>query len=83
MKCEVCDSLAQKNSVVCSENCKELRLQILRMISRCCPSNGCENCWSDLHQGCSEQCKQESRKTSAFSRDLWTLIRCSQIKESK
>ena len=24
--------------------------------------SGCENCWADLHQGCSDACRQSSRQ---------------------
>jgi len=39
------------------------------------PTHGCDNCWGDLHVGCTEQCQKEFREHGEFMMDLWSLIR--------
>ena len=34
------------------------------------PTNGCENCWGDLHQGCTEKCQEEFKIRRNFIKDL-------------
>jgi len=77
MKCEICNSEIpkDKNSVVCSEICSSIRTKMIKIKRKYFPTNGCQNCWGDLHQGCSEQCKKEFREASIFNKDLWSLIR--------
>ena len=77
MKCEVCNSeiLERKNSVVCSDKCSKIRLLVYGIIQKHKPTNGCDNCWGDLHQGCSEQCKKESKEAFELAKDLWSLVR--------
>ena len=64
-----------KDSIVCSTKCREIRLKILSLCSNYFPATGCDNCLGDLHQGCSDSCREESRAEHAFSKDLWALIR--------
>ena len=66
-----------ENSVICSELCSRTRLRIHELIDKYFPTNGCDNCWGDLHQGCSEQCRREFVEGSKFARDLWELVRLS------
>jgi len=75
MKCEVCGNEARKNSVVCSDHCQEIRLKVFRLVDKYFPTNGCDNCWSDLHTGCSEKCKREFSDAMKFGQDVWELVR--------
>ena len=77
MKCEICQTEIprEKNSVVCSDKCQEIRLVIFRLCDKYFPTNGCDNCWGDLHQGCSGQCKKEFSEALVFGQDVWKLIR--------
>ena len=76
MICQVCEKKeAMKNSIVCSEHCKAVRQMIFDLDTKYFPTNGCDNCWGDLHQGCSAQCKKEFRESLAFGKDLWKLYR--------
>lgn len=76
MKCEVCQKKeAMKNVVICSEKCGEIRLAVYELLKKYTPTNGCDNCWGDLHQGCSEQCNREFRESRAFGTDIWKLVR--------
>lgn len=75
MKCEICKKeIKLHNSVVCSGRCKEIRKRIFELGDKYFPTKGCDNCWGDLHQGCSEQCKKEFGESLKFGRDLWDLI---------
>lgn len=76
MKCEICniEIPKEKNSVVCSDKCQEIRLLIFKIGDKYFPTNGCDNCWGDLHQGCSEQCRKEFRESLKFGQDLWSII---------
>jgi len=76
MKCVVCKKEYEKNgSIVCSENCQNIRLEINRLLDKYTPTNGCENCWGDLHQGCTVECKLEFKKARDFAVELYELIR--------
>lgn len=76
MKCEVCQNKeAQKNLVICSEHCGKIRDKIHELDDKYFPTHGCDNCWGDLHQGCSEECRNERRESSRFGADLWKLVR--------
>ena len=74
MKCEVCGKPALKNKVICSELCQKIRLRIYKLGDKYAPTHGCDNCWGDLHQGCTEQCKKEFKKLGEISEDLWSLV---------
>jgi hypothetical protein len=77
MECEVCkkELEKEKNSVVCSEHCKAVRQFIFDLNNKYFPTHGCDNCWGDLHSGCTEQCKKEFRESLEFGTDLWKLAR--------
>lgn len=77
MKCEICRTEVprEKNSVVCSDKCQQVRLEMFRIDKKYFPTNGCDNCWGDLGGKCSEQCNKEFRASSGFWRDMWSLIR--------
>ena len=76
MKCQVCKkNEARKNSVICSDNCQNIRLEVYRLLDKYTPTNGCDNCWGDLHQGCTEKCKEEFKKMGIFANELWELIK--------
>ena len=76
MKCQVCQVRdAQVKSIVCSTRCNNIRLEILRLTDKYTPTYGCENCWGDLGQGCTEQCKSEFRAGHEFAKELYALIR--------
>lgn len=76
MKCEICkkELSQEKNSVVCSDKCSAVRKRILEIGDKYFPTHGCDNCWGDLHQGCTEQCKREFREAGEFFGDLWSII---------
>ena len=38
---------------------KQFRDEINKLKHKYTPTNGCDNCWCDLHQGCSEKCKEK------------------------
>ena len=75
MKCEICGKEASKNKVICSDHYAKIRLKIYRLVDKYFPTHGCDNCWGDLHQGCTKQCKKEFREARKFAKDLWSLIR--------
>ncbi len=75
MECEICKKEAMKNKVVCSDHCAEVRDRLFDLIDRYTPTNGCDNCWGDLHDGCSEQCMKEFHEARIFATDLWGLVR--------
>ena len=77
MKCEICgiEVPREKNSVVCSDKCLAIRKRLFEIGDKYFPTNGCDNCWGDLHQGCSEQCQKEYRDSIKFGQDLWSIIR--------
>ena len=84
-QCEICkkevptegvlkSGLPLKNSVVCSDRCSEIRQRLFNLQDKYFPTHGCDNCWGDLHQGCSEECKIERGSSFKFGKDLWDLI---------
>lgn len=81
--CEVCNTPVprSKNSVVCSERCKEIRSKAFDIVNKYSPTNGCDNCWGDLYQGCTDKCKEEFRISGEHTQDLWELIRLIIVKE--
>jgi len=77
MRCEICqkDVPKEKNSVVCSDKCLAIRQKLFDLDKKYFPTHGCDNCWGDLHQGCSAQCRKEFRESLEFGKDLWSIIR--------
>ena len=76
MKCQVCKTReAEPNSTVCGDVCNNARLGIIKLSNKYTPTNGCDNCWGDLHQGCTDKCKDEFRKSSEFVRELYHHVR--------
>jgi len=75
MKCQICGRPARKNSIVCSDNCNDIRLLIMNLSNKYTPTNGCDNCWGDLHQGCTDKCKQEFKNSTEFIKELYNFIR--------
>jgi len=77
LNCEICkkEIPREKNSVVCSEQCKNVRQKLFDIGTKYFPTHGCDNCWGDLHHGCSEQCKNEFGESIKFGQDLWSIIR--------
>jgi len=74
MKCVICNKEATENSIVCSDKCQAVRLEMFRLINKYFPTHGCDNCWGDLHEGCTDQCIREFKEGGAFSGDLWGLV---------
>jgi len=78
MKCTVCKiNEAEKGSIVCSENCQNIRLMVLKLTSKYTPTHGCENCLGDLHIGCTDKCRQEFQDLGEFVKELYLLIELS------
>lgn len=77
MLCEICkiEVPNEKNSVVCSEKCKAVRQKLFDLGNKYFPTHGCDNCWGDLHQGCSTQCQKEFRESLEFGQDLYSIIK--------
>jgi len=76
MKCQVCKiNEAEPNSIVCGDRCNNARLEIIRLSNKYTPTNGCDNCWGDLGQGCTDKCKEEFHKSSEFVGELYRLVR--------
>jgi hypothetical protein len=76
MKCQVCKTKeAEPRSTVCSDRCFEIRSMISRLQDKYTPTHGCDNCWGDLHQECTKECKEEFEKSSEFVKELYNLIR--------
>lgn len=76
MKCQVCKiNEAEPNSIVCGDRCNKTRLEIIRLSDKYTPTNGCDNCWGDLYQGCTEKCKEEVRIAHKFVNELYSLVR--------
>jgi len=74
-KCVVCGKPSMKNVIVCSDNCQNISSKLFELNDKYFPTNGCDNCWGDLHNGCSDKCKEERKKSSEFGIDLWLIIR--------
>jgi hypothetical protein len=84
MKCQVCNTKeAERNSIVCGEICNQIRLKIIKLSNKYTPTNGCNNCLGDLGCGCSEQCKEEFKKSGEFVKELYNLVRLTYIREGK
>ena len=49
--------------------------EIIRLTNKYTPTNGCDNCWGDLHQGCTEKCKVEGKLAHEFVVELYSLVR--------
>ena len=76
MKCQICKTKESlPNSIVCSNRCAEIRKYYIRLSEVVTPTNGCDNCHGDLHQGCTVACKQEYELSNKFMTELITLIR--------
>ena len=75
MRCEICKKEALENKVICSEQCAKIRLKIFELGDKYFPTHGCDNCWGDLRQGCTEQCRKEFKEGGDFMSDLWSLIK--------
>lgn len=78
MKCSVCreDNIPrEKNTTVCSDKCLAIHNKANELDKKYFPTNGCDNCWGDLHRGCSETCRREFKESLQFGKDLWSLIR--------
>ena len=76
MKCQICRiNESEENKMVCSDRCNKIRLEIIRLSDKYTPTNGCNNCWGDLRQGCTEECKAEFKKSAQFISELYSLIR--------
>ena len=73
-RCEICGRKAQENSVVCSDKCQEVRLKRHYIIDEYAPTHGCDNCLSDAHVGCTDECRAEFKRGHQLSNDLWELI---------
>ena len=73
-QCDVCDKERAKNLCICSDNCAKIRRMIFDLTEDYFPTNGCDNCWGDLNQGCSEQCKKEFSESLKFGTKLWKLV---------
>jgi len=73
-QCDVCDKERAENIIVCSDNCAKVRQMIFDLTDEYFPTNGCDNCWGDLHQDCSSQCKKEFRESFKFGTKLWELV---------
>lgn len=76
MKCEICKTEIprEKNSVVCSDRCSLIRKRLFEIENKYFPTHGCDNCWSDSHGGCTEECKREFKVSFEFCKDMWSLI---------
>lgn len=64
-----------ENKVICSDRCSEIRKKFFSLGKKYFPTHGCDNCLSDLHRGCSDECKKEFKESSEFYRDMWSLVR--------
>ena len=75
-KCPVCqETFEVARSMLCSEKCAAIRARVIELDRKYFPCHGCEVCWGDLGGRCSEQCRKEFRESSAFLKDLWSLVR--------
>ncbi len=76
MKCQVCKvKEAEPHKIVCSDNCNNIRLMIRKLSDIYTPTNGCDNCWGDLGQGCTTKCKDEFKKAHIFVKEMYSLVR--------
>lgn len=75
MKCQVCKTKeAKRNSIVCGDTCRNTMLEIIGLSNKYTPTNGCDNCLGDLHQGCTIRCRMESKWADEFVSDLYALV---------
>jgi len=82
-KCDVCHKEISRelNSIVCSERCSEIRLKVHAITDEYTPTHGCANCWGDLHEGCTDECRREFSEAIIFGRKVWDIIRVIYPKE--
>ena len=52
-----------------------MRVDIIRMSKKNTATNGCDNCWGDLGQGCNEKCTKEFKESGEFIKELYSLMR--------
>jgi len=50
MKCRICGRKAKKNSIVCSDECQDIRLKMRELDKKYFPTNGCDKCGESLYQ---------------------------------
>lgn len=48
--------------------------EINKIVNEFCPTNGCDNCWSDSHTGCSDECKEEFKKAHQLKLKIEALL---------
>ena len=53
------------------------------ILNKYTPTHGCDNCWGDLHVGCSTKCQKEFRIMGELSKDLCGLIHMITEKDTK
>ena len=74
MKCKVCRTKeAKKGKITCSDKCNDIRLKIMKIANKYATAHGCDNCWGDLHIGCTDKCKKEFKKSRELTLELWGL----------
>ena len=74
MNCVACGKETRQDMLVCSEQCEAVRYKVLELADTYCPTKGCENCWGDLHQGCSVRCRHDFEDYAQFVKQLWALL---------
>lgn len=72
-QCEKCSALSRINETTPED--ARINLQIARkVVSKYVLDKGCENCWGDLHQGCTDECKANWKLSNEVA-DLLTTAR--------
>ncbi len=51
-----------------------LNKSLIKFAAKYAPTNGCDNCWGDLHIGCTDQCIEEFRKAGNLAIELRTFV---------
>ena len=74
MKCDICGQEALPGKIICSDKCAKIKSKMLDLNRKFTPTHGCANCLGDLHQGCTEECNIEFKKSGEFWKGLWELI---------
>ena len=77
MECVICHKPLEHDSrsTVCDEPCLDIHKKVMDLTFKYANPKGCANCWGDLYQGCTDECKLEFRKYGEFMKDVWSLVR--------
>jgi hypothetical protein len=71
----MCKECVVGDYAYCSNKCRYIKLMINNLVDKYAPVHGCENCWGDLHQGCTDKCREEFKLAKELQHDLYGLYK--------